>query len=224
MFEGFLEFSCIEDAYSHVLELVLKRGIHLPEQNSIEIFGVAFKVAQPSPSTTLLRLVGTPLSWAEKEFKERINRRSTNPGNAWKEWKEFWEPKLVQGKFDYTYSERWTPQLDALIAKLKDNPTTRRAVLLTYYPEDIHMAGRVPCTVASQYVIRRNKLNALYFLRSSDTVNLLPADLYHYIRLQQWLSDKLKISIGTFGLIIGSLHIYYKDKEKASLILQRLRR
>lgn len=222
--ENFLTFTTVEDAYIYLLGTTLNNGRDLPEQNCIEIFGVGFRVTRPMPSNKLLKVAGIPIPWAEKEFQERISKKSINPGEAWQEWKAFWAPKLVGGKFDYTYSERCSPQLDALITKLKTDSTTRRAILLIYYPNDINSKGRVPCTVASQYVIRNNKLCSLYLLRSSDIVNLLPADLYHYIRLQQWLSKELGIQMDTFALVIGSLHIYYKDREKAIAILKCLKR
>lgn len=222
--KNFQAFTTVEDAYTYLLDAVLNNGQDLPGQNCVEIFGVGIKVTLPMPSTKLLEITEIPIAWAEKEFQERISKKPVNPGEAWKEWRTFWEPKLVKGKFDYTYSERYSPQLDALITKLKTNPTTRRAILQIYYPSDIHAHGRVPCTVMSQFAIRNNKLHAIYYLRSSDAVNLLPADLYHYTKLQHWISSQVQIQIGIFGLIIGSLHIYYNDLQKAQAILDRLKR
>ena len=44
--------------------------------------------------------------WADNEFLERINNEPLNPGGAWTLRKDIWEQFLVNGKFDYTYSER----------------------------------------------------------------------------------------------------------------------
>ena len=66
---------------------------------------------------------------ADNEFLERINNEPLNPGGAWTLRKDIWEQFLVDGKFDYTYSERMFDSLRSVISLLKNDPDTRKAVL-----------------------------------------------------------------------------------------------
>lgn len=223
IFKDIPRYSDFREAYKAVLKNVLEHGNDLPEQKCYEIFGIAYGIDNPKPSIDLLRIAQISKKWGEKEFEERVSGKAINPGDAWKEWKEFWKSKLVDGKkFDYTYAERYSKQLSSLIDKLKNNPTTRRGILLVYFPEDINQHGRVPCTVFKQFFIRKNKLHMTDYLRSSDVVNLLPADMYLASKFQQWLANKVGTNSGSFINFIASCHIYYTDVDKAKKILEVL--
>lgn len=80
--------------------------------------------------------------WAEAEFAERISPSRVNPGEAYKLRPEMWEQFLVNGKFDYSYGERFNQRvfykgdyrrlLDAIAMQLANDPDTRKAILPVY--------------------------------------------------------------------------------------------
>lgn len=78
--------------------------------------------------------------WAAAESRERKDRRCLNPGEAYKFRKELWEEFLNEdGKFDYTYGERFNQKvvfagkemavLEAIARLLASDRDTRKAVL-----------------------------------------------------------------------------------------------
>jgi hypothetical protein len=91
--------------------------------------------------------------WADNEFLERINNEPLNPGGAWTLRKDIWEQFLVDGKFDYTYSERMFDSLRSVISLLKNDPDTRKAVLPIFngeYNNDCKYydgSKRIPCSM-----------------------------------------------------------------------------
>lgn len=81
-------------------------------------------------------------AWAEAEFAERIDNSLVNPGEAYKLRHEMWDEFLVDGKFDYSYGERFNqkvmyngeelPLLLAIAKQLAGDPDTRKAILPVY--------------------------------------------------------------------------------------------
>ena len=53
-------------------------------------------------------------NWCNAEIQERLNRKSTNPGEAYKIRDDVWDEFIHDGKFAYTYSERISPQIDRI--------------------------------------------------------------------------------------------------------------
>lgn len=162
--------------------------------------------------------------WADAEFKERITP-DVNPGEAWELRKDIWEPFLVNGYFDYTYSERFTYALNRLILLLKKDPDTRRAVLpvfngsnyddTNYYYDFV----RIPCSMYYDFLIRENEigekqLNICYHQRSSDFITHFGNDVYLAYRLMQYVAAQIGVKPGYLIHTIDSLHVYRKDWQK----------
>jgi len=219
----FAQFSTFDGAYKFLIKTVLDAGEDLPEQGCREVFGVAYQIDKPLIRQELLKATGVPIDWIEEELKERISGKPINPGTAWQRWSDFFRPRLRADKFTYTYAERMHYQLDALVSRLKSNPTTRRAILSVWDPRaDSRSKLEVPCTVMSQYAVRRGCLNSVYYTRSSDCINFLVADVYLYVGVQTWIADQVGFELGSFSHVIGSLHIYYDDLDEVSTLLGQL--
>ena len=215
-------FSCLSafessiEAYEYLLRKVIEHGDPLESHNCIEIIGQGARIENPRPERELLHRGDVPVEWAEREFYQRVSGQRVNPGDAWREWPEFWEGKLTpSGKFHYTYAERWASQLNPLVERLREKPSIRRAMLMTYLPADTTERGRVPCSVTMQFFVRAGALCCFSYLRSSDAVNLLPADLYHYCQLLRWMSKQTGRDVGSLAVLLGSLHVFDRDMVKA---------
>lgn len=177
------------------------------------------------PDPHLLFLHSQCRSWAEAELFERINGNAqVNPGKAWKMRKDMWEQFLTaEGKFDYTYPERLhrivdedgNDNLDAIIALLKNDPDTRKAVLSIYdghidasYYDGSH---RIPCSMYYDFLIREGKLNIVYHQRSSDYVQHFGDDVFLAWRLMEYVAKEVGVEPGYLYHTIDSLHAYKKD-------------
>lgn len=117
------------------------------------------------------------------------------------------------------YGPRVYDQLPLIAEKLEDDRDSRQAVLVIHNGmlADSQPGQRdVPCTVAVQYRIRSDRLDATVIMRSSDAYIGLPYDFWMQSRLQMTLAWALGCQPGSFTFFAGSLHLYEKDTEKAA--------
>jgi thymidylate synthase len=145
-----------------------------------------------------------------------------NPGNAWKLRQNVWDEFLHDGKFAYTYTERFNEQtmkagaqLATAIHQLQINPGTRQAIVGIHQgPREIpHMggAGRVPCSMYYQFLRRHDELHMIYTMRSCDLLTHFPVDIILALKMQEHVARELGCKLGTFTYFCGSLHAYRKD-------------
>ena len=114
--------------------------------------------------------------------------------------------------FEYAYGERIRTgnALEEVLTMLKEDSSTRRAVLSIYHPDDVRRANNgyeVPCVTQLYLRIRNGKLNMTLMMRSNDIVSAFPSDIYGFMRFQESIAALLKIKIGTYTQFIGSAHI-----------------
>ena len=156
--------------------------------------------------------------WVHAEINERLNPVYTvNPGSAWMKNGPFWNEYLRQGKFSYTYAERWNEQLIYIIDELNRHPESRQVIMTMYdrHQDMMNWGGldRVPCSLTYHFLIRDNKLNLIYSQRSCDFVNFFSSDVYCTLTLMSYVTSLLKCQLGTFTHIVNSLHAFKKDME-----------
>lgn|SRR5690606_9253173 len=116
-------------------------------------------------------------------------------------------------RFDYG-------DLDDVIHLLHEDPATRQAYLPIWFPEDtgVHHGQRVPCTLGYHFMIREDKLQITYYMRSCDLIRHFQDDVYMAGRLAQWVRDelnnrrgKVELEVGELIMHIVSLHIFGGD-------------
>ena len=159
--------------------------------------------------------IGLNISWCIMDLEERIDSNYINPGEAWKLRGGLWKEFLHDNKFAYTYNERIRTQLQPVINELKIHPTSRQAII------EIHnniidlqnMGGqrRIPCSMFYQFLLREDKLDVYYVMRSCDFLTHWMYDVWHAIRLTEIVADIIEVEPGKFMHYITSLHAYKKD-------------
>ena len=106
------------------------------------------------------------------------------------------QPDWVEGLYPhrgilYDYGD-----LSDVIDLLRREPLTRQAYLPVWFPEDtgtVH-GDRAPCTLGYHFIVRREQLHCVYYLRSCDVINHWRNDLYLTIRLMIWVLEQLRMS------------------------------
>jgi hypothetical protein len=220
-----------------------------PEAEMRELTNVFFKAEMVSEDLSYYQEVIRPnLPWADRHFiMERVSGSPINPGTTWKEWPygnsagNFLEEGQV---FSHTYAERYWPKnanaenlsdlrplqgirylygdLHDVIKLLATDPFTRQAYLPVWFPEDTGVVHgkRVPCTLGYHFLMRRNKIDVFYPIRSCDWYRHGRDDIYLTVRLVLWMLQQLRriapntwqlIRPGTFSMWIGSLHLFIND-------------
>jgi len=218
-----------KEAHGEIIRDIVEMGIRVypktyqnkhiegkTEFETLELQNYMYTVTEPDTHDL------TPTQpWASAEFRERVKASNTviNPGEAWKLRPDVWSQFInSEGCFDYTYNERYN-QYDGLnqtISLLKKDPGTRQAYLSVWNPKDVMGGGgklRIPCSLGYLFQIRQDKLNMVYIMRSCDFVTHFQNDVYLSFRLQQFISNKVGVPVGSFTQFIASLHIYQKDAD-----------
>jgi thymidylate synthase len=200
-----------------------------PAYRTLELSPAVFMVLDGSDRDAMVLNAKGNLKWCEEDFKERvgIGGDRINPGKAWMLRRETWEPFIHNGEFAYTYSERINRRvgggspddsaLERIMHELEKNPSTRQAILPIFNADldTPNMGGkaRIPCSLHYQFMRRRDQLDMIYVMRSSDFHTHFVYDIWMALELLAYVADELGVPVGRFTFFSGSLHIYQKDAD-----------
>lgn len=112
--------------------------------------------------------------------------------------------------------------LAGLVRSLASEPDTRQAYLPVWFPEDTGDAhnGRKPCTLGYHFIMRNNKIDVVYYLRSCDLAHHFRDDMYLTVRLLHWVLTECRrlnpavwgsVQMGKLVVQITSLHMFIND-------------
>lgn len=112
--------------------------------------------------------------------------------------------------------------LGDVITTLSSDKGTRQAYLPVWFPEDTNSEnkGRKPCTLGYHFIVRDNRLDITYHIRSCDYYRHFWDDVYLAIRLASHvLSDCQainplefkQVTLGDLRMNITSLHMFLPD-------------
>ncbi|MGC2236393.1 MAG: thymidylate synthase [Pyrinomonadaceae bacterium] len=105
-------------------------------------------------------------------------------------------------------------QFDRIIQKLKDDASSRRAIIQILLPSDITQETRdVSCLISLQFIIRNNELSCITYMRSQSALMVMPYDIFLFSMIQEAVAVSLGLELGNYYHICGSLH-YYDDEEE----------
>jgi thymidylate synthase len=189
---------------------------------TIELAGYCYAISdfQDNGLLEMLRYMKFDPIWAVHEFQERIDSLFQNPGEAY-EILPLWKQYLHDGRFSYTYNERYREQLPQIIEELQKRPETRQAVLTMYdrHQDLQHRGGlaRVPCSMHTQFLIRNGKLHSYYIMRSCDFLKHFAYDVTMACWLQDYIARNVGVECGSFTHFIGSLHAFHGDMKQRGI-------
>jgi len=109
--------------------------------------------------------------------------------------------------FSYIYGQRIAPRLDALIAKLKAEPESRRAVISLWQESDYDIQ-HPPCWMVLEFLVRGEKVHLTAFIRSNDIKQAWPANAYGLSKLMEYVANAMGMDVGSLTTIGASAHIY----------------
>lgn len=119
------------------------------------------------------------------------------------------------GVFHGAYGPRLRPQMQSVLTKLREDRSTRQAVVTIWDPLQDGQGGRadIPCTVTMQFMLR-DGLEMHLYMRSNDVWWGLAYDVFQFTFLQQVLAEALGTHAGKYVHHVGSLHVYERDIAK----------
>lgn len=218
-----VELPELQDGYHEVVGRVLQRGeaVKVRDMKTYELRGVEIVVADPTrclpvgvgrnlntriAAVEALQLIGGVL------YPELMLGATRN-------FAEF----MDGGTFHGGYGQRVRGQLPAVVSRLTDDPTTRRAVVTMWDPQhDLYVEGvhDYPCTISLQFLVRDRKLELHTHMRSNDVWRGLAYDAFVFTQLQVNVAYAIGYELGSYHHHVVSLHIYENDVMSAGKMLE----
>jgi thymidylate synthase len=121
----------------------------------------------------------------------------------------------------FSFSNQINQIDDYVIAQLKKDPLSRRAVCMLFNPliDQKKVRGEIPCILSISFLLRNGKLHATAVIRSSDIFLGLPANLYQLFVISDYVAQKLGVQVGELTTISHSAHLYGDYQEQINKLL-----
>ncbi|KKM20152.1 hypothetical protein LCGC14_1648380, partial [marine sediment metagenome] len=103
-------------------------------------------------------------------------------------------------------------QFNRIISQILNRKSTKHAYLSLSNAKDYKYRDEKfsspPCTIGLHFYVRENQLNLTTYMRSNDAYLGLPHDLFCFTMLQEVISCRTDIPLGSYTHIATSMHIY----------------
>lgn len=209
------KFKTPTSAFELIYHYINKHGENFAGTKAI--FNASFTIENP-----LDKVITTPerkfnKDYADYEFDWYIkgDRDALEISEKAKIWKNMMIPGTTNVVSNYGYFWNKNNQLDRMIEELKNNPNSRRAILIHYDIEELDIYKYdTPCNFALNFYIRNGKLELSVFARSIDLWFGFCNDQYCFSKLMEIVSKKIEYPIGQMHWSITNLHIYERHWDK----------
>jgi thymidylate synthase len=149
-----------------------------------------------------------------------------NGVKIWDEWAD------DNGNLGRVYGAQWrdwkTPignsidQITNLLDGLRNNPHSRRHVVVAYNPGELDQMALPPCHAFFQmYISADSKLSCQLYQRSVDVFLGLPFNIASYSLLTMMIAQQCDLQLGEFIHTSGDVHLYTNHLDQAKIQLQR---
>lgn len=206
-----------EAVYDICCEIIDGGGESSPRgQTTKELLGTAFRVDHswdvlPSrigrekllPAIAAAELLQNVAGVAAPELMHRISKFFPKPTSRW-------DAGIP------TYGERIGPQLEYLVAKLREDPDSRQAVATVLEPGD-PASGQMHnlCAIALQFMVRDGALVTFAHMRSNDAWYGLCYDMFMFAGVGLSIANSLDVGYGPYFHTANSMHLYERHFEAA---------
>ncbi|MDR4888609.1 thymidylate synthase [Fredinandcohnia sp. QZ13] len=112
-------------------------------------------------------------------------------------------------------------QLKNVIHQIKNNPDSRRHLVVGYNPGDVEFMALPPCHSLFQFYVADGKLSCQLYQRSGDLFLGIPFNIASYALLTHLIAYECGLEVGDFIHTIGDAHIYTNHIEQVNLQLSR---
>ncbi len=220
-----MTFTNIQSAFEFYYDKILSEGV---ERNGTKaLFNVGFTILNPLDNEIKTPWRKWKKDYADLEWAWYLSGNQ-NAMEIAKHAKIWYKMMDHEGNVNSNYGYQWkrNKQLEKIVDKLVQSPSTRQASISIYDGKELQKyAQDTPCTYAINFSIIDNKLNMSVMMRSNDLVyGFSGVDAYAFSKLQELVRDMLKekgleVEVGTYYHFACDLHIYERHwnlKEKNS--------
>lgn len=143
----------------------------------------------------------------------------------WDEWAD------ENGDLGPVYGEQWrswktadgktVDQIENVVNTIKNNPDSRRMLVVAYNPGLVDDMALPPCHSLFQFYVANGKLSCQLYQRSCDVFLGLPFNIASYALLTHMIAQQCDLEVGDFVWSGGDTHIYSNHQEQTDLQLTR---
>ena len=223
-----------EEKYLSLLKKILSEGEDRDNRTEVKtraIFShhMSFDISKTIPLLTTKRIwfagIVHELLWF-LSGKENIDYLLENKVNIWKPWSD--EHRKI-GRVYGVQWRRWEnrkqqkiDQIANLIESLKNDPFSRRHLLVAWNPGELDEMNLAPCHVLAQFFVGKNKtLSCQFYQRSVDTFLGLPFNLISYTLLTKMLAQLCGLKTHRLYFVGGDLHLYHNQMKQTKIQILR---
>ena len=199
-------------AYEYLHDQILQHGVDFGDTKAL--FNVGFYMTDPRDNRITNRERNWKEDYAETEWQWYLSGDPSvlTLGDIYGKIPEIWKRMAdSNGNVNSNYGWQWgrNDQIDYVVDLLKREKYTRQATLSIYDgKEHDKYTYDTPCTYAVQFTITDNRLNMCVTMRSNDLWYGFCNDQYQFSKLQEMISDEIKVDMGTYYHFAHNLHIY----------------
>lgn len=219
--------------YHDLLNAVLKDGVKKEDRTgtgTISMFGYQsrYNLQEGFPLLTTKKLhtrsIFHELLWFLKG-DTNIKYLHDNKVTIWDEWAD------ENGNLGPVYGKQWRSweaadgrtidQITNVVEQIKNNPNSRRLLVVAFNPGDVDKMALPPCHAFFQFYVADGKLSCQLYQRSADIFLGVPFNIASYALLVHMIAQVCNLEVGDFVHTLGDAHLYLNHMEQAQLQLSR---
>lgn len=156
----------------------------------------------------------------EEFFKKNgIHREADDLGPVYGfQWRHF-GAEYKTCKTDYT--KCGIDQLNEVIESIRNNPSSRRHVVIAWNPIQLKEMALPPCHCLFQFRVSNGKLSCILYQRSGDMGLGIPFNIASYSLLTIMIAKLTNLEPNEFIHFIGDTHVYLDHFEPLKIMLER---
>ena len=154
-----------------------------------------------------------------------ISYLKENGVNIWNSWAD------TDGNLGPVYGRQWrsfpkpgggsVDQIKEVVESLKNNPFSRRHLVVSWNPGQIEQMALPPCHCLFQFWVAKGNLSCQLYQRSADVFLGVPFNIASYSLLTHMIAQQCNLGVGEFVWTGGDVHLYSNHIDQASLQLSR---
>ena len=220
-------------AYLDLMKRVMEEGVDREDRTGTgtkSVFGhqMRFDLSEGFPLVTTKKVHVKSMIYELLWFLSgdtNIKFLTENKVRIWNEWAD------EKGDLGRVYGAQWrswqTPdgkaidQVAQVIQDIKDNPYSRRHLVVAYNPGELSEMALPPCHAFFQFYVANGKLSCQLYQRSADVFLGVPFNIASYALLTMMMAQELDLQPGDFIHTLGDAHLYNNHMEQVQTQLSR---
>jgi thymidylate synthase len=219
--------------YKELCQYILENGTEKKDRTgtgTISTFGyqMRFDLQKGFPLLTTkklpFRVIAHELLWFLMG-DTNIKYLHDNKVTIWDEWAD------PNGDLGPVYGKQWRAweapdgrtidQIANVVEQIKNNPDSRRLMVVAYNPADVDKMALPPCHAFFQFYVANGKLSCQLYQRSADVFLGVPFNIASYALLTHMIAQVCNLEAHEFIHTLGDAHIYLNHIEQVKLQLTR---